>query len=274
MYNFNPGDKVTDNHFGATWIVEGISLDRESMKLRKDDLGGISLTVTKGSVGWEFRKADEIPIVDKTPDEISPAPKPKNGMKLTEGSHIDVARNPDTPYSFEMFVDIKDPDGGVRPIAVVRPCYVGRDKKDAPEYEGQLYQWEGNCNLVVKGRFEIVLAINESDLDFPVRVITNMGPSSYIELREAPERGMIPAGLQDELCYIPLYDGYGISAVENPNESEIYIGIKRGISWWQNLLRIGVDADAHHINCDVFWELMRTYMVATKTVPIAPPTNE
>lgn len=198
-------------------------------------------------------------------------------MKTKENVFLDVTRNEDTPYSFEMFVDIGRANGEyVRPVAIIRPVYISAD--DVPEADKEKYHlWEGGVNALVKERFEILMSDLNDDFEV-VETIYKDGLGHYdwqscVALREKPERGMCPvrslAGDNaNELCYIPIYDGYGLCAVENADNKEIYIGITHGFEWWQNLCRFRLSDTKAEVLPEVFMEWTRGYDNRCKSIPL------
>jgi hypothetical protein len=181
-----------------------------------------------------------------------------NEVCLPDGNRLIIARNSDPAYDFELFVDVKGKNGNPdTPIAIIRPCYVYPSDATAAD---DLHFRDGCEAAIVKNRFEVLVSDGEDDFD-KVEVFSALKTTvPYFTLREKRELGMVPSqDYQNELCYIPLYDGYGISAVFNPAENEVYVGIKKGIYWHQNIARFRYLKVGQSVACDAFEEPFREY---------------
>lgn len=195
----------------------------------------------------------------------------KNRLRLPNGNYLVATQNEDIPYSFEMFIDIENAKGAyLCPVAIIRPSYINlEDELTAPLRENAR-PWTDGVNGILKDRFEVLTPVDEDDFEevaFPV-VPKFYDWQPYTELRKQPEKGMAPVVSQNsELCYIPLYDGYGISAVANEQDGEVYVGVKSGIYWWQNLCRFRAEKD--HLRSECFTEWSRGYDIRNKGISYA-----
>lgn len=193
----------------------------------------------------------------------------KNRLKLPNGNYLVITQNEDMYYSFEMFIDIENADGVyLRPVAIVRPSYVSlNDTLTAEPLRKNALPWKNGENGILKDRFEVLFPTDNEEfekVEFPVvPVLYDWRP--YTTLRKNQECGMAPANVQQsELCYIPLYDGYGISAVANEQDGEVYVGVKSCIYWWQNLCRFRLEKGHLHTEC--FSEWSRGYDIRQKPI--------
>lgn len=192
----------------------------------------------------------------------------KNWLKLPNGNYLVFSQNEDVYYSFEMFIDVENADGFfLQPVAIIRPSYINLKDELTTTLRENARPWKGGENGIIKDRFEVLTPVGEDDferVEFPtVPEFYDWLP--YIELRKHPEKSMVPVASQNsELCYIPLYGGYGISAVANEQDGEVYVGVKSGIYWWQNLCRFRVEKA--HLRTECFSEWSRGYDIRQKPI--------